>query len=160
MSEWINILERHHELVLFMGLFMIAVYGLNVLGYMRVFAITGIAKPWCAIIPFYNLYLLAAIAVDKQTGKAKILESVEVPGIVFKFWWLLAVFISLIPTVGSFLYLLVRIMFGSVVYEHTYKYLKTIHKTSFYYISGIVSIIPLLVFLFAKEEERNLENEE
>ncbi len=109
----------------------------------------GYDKPWMAWIPFANFWALAEVALD---GEENILffDSLRVPAMLFKLWWLVAYAVALIPGVGGLLNLVLQIICLGACYTKMYARLdgKTEDETKgIGYVSGFLPIIAVFKFL-------------
>jgi len=80
-----------------MGLIIITCYALFSIAHMKALQEMGYDKPWLAWIP-YGVWYACADAVAGDEDPVRLFDSFEVPGLVFKLWWIVPVAFSFTVT--------------------------------------------------------------
>lgn len=109
----------------------------------------GYARPWLVWIPFANYWAFAEVALD---GEENIIffDSLSVPAMLFKLWWLIMYGVSIVPGVGAVLSTAMRVICLGTCYAKVYARLdgKTEAETqALGYVSGFLPIIAIFKFL-------------
>lgn len=124
-------------------------YGIS---HMKALKAVGYDKAWMAWIPFANMWALAEVALDGDESMT-LFGSLNIPAIAFKLWWVVGFVLSFIPTVGSFLNLVLTVICLGTCYIKMYAKLdgrdeKDVQALG--YVSGFFPIIAVFKFLFGK----------
>ena len=77
----------------------IAVYVWTAVVYQKVLKHLGYKNTWMAWIPYANNYAVADV-IRGDNDKTNVL-GLELPSMLFNFWWLIGIVITRIPNVGS-----------------------------------------------------------
>ena len=131
--------------ILFMGVFYV-IYGIS---HSKALKALGYDKPWMAWIPLANCWALAEVALDGEE-EMKFFDSISVPAMAFKLWWLIAYAVSIVPGVGAILNLAMRVICLGTCYIKVYARLdgKSEAETQVLgYVSGFLPIIAAVKFL-------------
>ncbi|MDO4262246.1 MAG: hypothetical protein Q4C82_09215 [Eubacteriales bacterium] len=117
--------------------------------HMKALNALGYSKPWLAWIPF-GVYYACAEAVEPEDHPVQILGSFEVPGVVFRFWWVVPLVLTVVPiSFGSLITLAMSIIFSGSAYAKMYAVLyKTSEKEEQVIgcVSGFLPIVAVVKF--------------
>ena len=119
---------------------------------MKALANIGYDKPWMAWIPFANVYACME-AVSGGQDNVRILNSFDIPVMLYKLWWIVMLVVSFIPVIGGFLTVVLRVVFMGDAYAKMYSALerKPIEDCRVIgYVSGFINIIASIKFLTNK----------
>lgn len=142
-------------ILLFCGVLVVAVYVLYGISHMKALKALGYDKAWLAWIP-YACNFACADAVSGDEEKVKLFDSIEIPAIIFKLWWvvpLALVFIPLNTTVESIINFALNIVFLGCTYAKMYARLDNKAEKDEQVlgcVSGFLPIIAVFKFLCIK----------
>ena len=125
------------------------VYVLYGISHMRALRALGYDRPWMAWIPFANNWALAEVTLNGAEN-INFFNSFDVPAMVFKLWWLIAIGVSYVPIVGMLLNLALRVICLGTCYIKMYARLDgTTEKDQqvIGYVSGFFPIVASCKFL-------------
>lgn len=131
----------------------VAVYVLYGISHMKALKALGYDKAWLAWIPFGNYYAMADSVTGDNEESVTLFGSVNIPVMVYKLWWIGLFIAPFIPVVGNILSMALMIVFAGNAYMKMYAELenKSEQETQVVgYISGFISIIPIVKFLAGK----------
>jgi len=131
----------------------VAVYVLYGISHMKALKALGYDKAWLAWIPFGNYYAMADSVTGDNEESVTLFGSVNIPVMVYKLWWIGLFIAPFIPVVGNILSMALMIVFAGNAYMKMYAALenKSEQETQVVgYISGFISIIPIVKFLAGK----------
>lgn len=129
--------------------FLVAVawYVVKALAIYKLLNLYGYDKAWLAWIPYGQYYALGDVAC----GGAETLPlfGKELPELLYKLWWIAAIVLFYIPTIGVWVYWAIQILFLGTVF--TKIFMDTENKTQeearvIGYISGAVPIVAAIKF--------------
>ena len=100
-----------------------------------------------AWIPYVNNYAVADV-IRGDNDKTNVL-GLELPSMLFNFWWLIGIVITRIPNVGSILYLALQIICLGTCFKTIYAKCEQKDPSevaALAYVSGFIPIIALIKF--------------
>ena len=125
----------------------IAIYVWTAVVYQKVLKHLGYKNPWMAWIPYVNNYAVADV-IRGDNDKTNVL-GLELPYMLFNFWWLIGIVITRIPNVGSILYLALQIICLGTCFKTIYAKCEQKDPSevaALAYVSGFIPIIALIKF--------------
>ncbi len=129
-------------------------YVLYSFSHMEALKALGYNKPWLAWFAPLGLYwALAAVSLDLDGEYNMEVLSFEVPGIVFKLWYLIAVAVSIIPLAGTILSIILTVICAGTCYIKIYAKLDEKDESevrTLGYLSALFPIIAVFKFLTGK----------
>ena len=129
-------------------------YVLYSFSHMEALKALGYNKPWLAWFAPLGLYwALAAVSLDLDGEYNMEVLSFEVPGIVFKLWYLIAVAVSIIPLAGTILSIILTVICAGTCYIKIYAKLDEKDESevrTLGYLSTLFPIIAVFKFLTGK----------
>lgn len=146
------------SIVVFAALFLVAVlvvfYVLYGISHMKALKYLGCwDKAWMAWLPpLFSYYALADAALDGE-GSMQLSDSFSIPALAFKLWYLIALAVSFIPSVGFILNLVITIICLGTCYTKIYARLEQRDERdvkAIGYVSGLLPIIAVCKFLAGK----------
>ncbi len=130
----------------------IVIYVLYGISHMKALKALGYDKPWMAWIPFANYWALAEVVLNGQES-ITLFDSLNIPAMLFKLWWVIAFCVSYIPGLGAILNVALRVICLGTCYTKIYARLdRTDEKDTqvLGYVSGFISIVASCKFLAGK----------
>lgn len=124
-------------------------YVLYGISHMRALRALGYDRPWMAWIPFANDWALAEVTLNGAEN-INLFNSFDIPAMVFKLWWLIAIGVSYVPIVGMLLNLGLRVICLGTCYIKMYAKLDGTDEKEqqvIGYISGFFPIVAACKFL-------------
>lgn len=129
-------------------------YVLYSFSHMKALKALGYNKPWLAWFAPLGLYwALAAVSLDLDGEYNMEVLSFEVPGIVFKLWYLIAVAVSIIPLAGAILSIILTVICAGTCYIKIYAKLDQRDESEVQvlgYLSALFPVIAVFKFLTGK----------
>ena len=129
-------------------------YVLYSFSHMKALKALGYNKPWLAWFAPLGLYwALAAVSLDLDGEYNMEVLSFEVPGIVFKLWYLIAVAVSIIPLAGAILSIILTVICAGTCYIKIYAKLDERDESEVQvlgYLSALFPVIAVFKFLTGK----------
>ncbi len=129
-------------------------YVLYSFSHMKALKALGYNKPWLAWFAPLGLYwVLAAVSLDLDGEYNMEVLSFEVPGIVFKLWYLIAVAVSIIPLAGAILSIILTVICAGTCYIKIYAKLDQRDESEVQvlgYLSALFPVIAVFKFLTGK----------
>lgn len=142
--------------IILLGLVICVVaYVLYGISHMKALKALGYDKAWMAWIP-YAWYYACADAVSKDEDNVKLFDSLEIPAMIFKLWWVVPVALLFIPlnsTVESVINFALNIVFLGCTYAKMYARLENKAEKDEQVlgcVSGFLPIIAVVKFLCIK----------
>lgn len=124
-------------------------YVLYGISHMKALKALGYDKPWMAWIPFANDWALAEVVLNGDEN-IRFFDQYDIPAIVFKLWWLIALGISYVPVAGVLLNVALRVICLGTCYIKMFARLDGTDEKEqqvIGYISGFFSIVASCKFL-------------
>lgn len=129
-------------------------YVLYSFSHMKALKALGYNKPWLAWFAPLGLYwALAAVSLDLDGEYNMEVLSFEIPGIVFKLWYLIAVAVSIIPLAGAILSIILTVICAGTCYIKIYAKLDERDESEVQvlgYLSALFPVIAVFKFLTGK----------
>ncbi len=125
----------------------IGVYVWTAMMYQKVLKHMGYSNPWMAWIPYVNNYAIADV-IRGENDKTDVL-GLELPSMLFNFWWLIGIVVARIPSVGSILFLALQIICLGTCFKTIYARCEQKDPNevaALAYVSGFIPIIALIKF--------------
>lgn len=138
--------------IVFAFIIIVAFYVLYGISHMKALRVLGYDRPWMAWIPFANDWALAEVTLNGAEN-INFFNSFDIPAMVFKLWWLIAIGVSCIPVVGTLLNVVLRVICLGTCYIKMYARLdRTDEKEQqvIGYVSGFFPIVASCKFLAGK----------
>lgn len=106
-------------------------------------------------IPF-GVWFACADSVTDGEEKVKLFGSIEIPAMLYKLWWIAAIIVWFIPTIGMLLAVVLRVVFLGNAYTKMYAKLDgndVAETQAIGYISGFITLVATVKFLIGKYNE-------
>lgn len=135
----------------------IAYYVVSSLAHMKALKALNYERPWMAWIPLANYYAYADVTANRQESVPIFLGRLNVPAMLYKFWWAIMIVVSFIPEIGSLLVWVLQTIFLGSCYIKMYAALE--HDTEqsqqvVGYISGLIPVVAVVKFLAGKYDKK------
>lgn len=133
----------------------IAAYVLCSVAHMKALKALGYKNAWLAWIP-YGVWFACADAATEGEEKTKLFDSLELPAMVFKLWWVVPVALLFIPlnsNVETVINLVMNVVFLGCTYAKMYAKLESKtekEEQALGCVSGFLPIIAVIKFLMIK----------
>ena len=138
--------------VIIMSVISIVFYVLYGISHMKALKVLGYDRPWMAWIPFANNWALAEVVLNGAEN-INFFNSFEVPALVFKLWWLIAIGVCGVPVVGNLLSVVIRVICLGTCYIKMFARLDGTDEEKqqvIGYISGFFTIVASCKFLIGR----------
>ena len=135
-----------------MSVISIVFYVLYGISHMKALKALGYDRPWMAWIPFANNWALAELVLNGEEN-ITFFNSFEVPAIVFKIWWLIAIGVCCVPIVGNLLSVVIRVICLGTCYIRMFARLDGTDEEKqqvIGYVSGFFTIVASCKFLVGR----------
>lgn len=104
-------------------------------------------NPFFAFIPFLNIYALSSIVPYYTDDKVYVTAEIGIKKELFRFWWLIAILLAMIPAVGWILSLIVRILCYTRIIQYVYAVFDKRREEEEIVLAVISSIFPIIFFI-------------